>query len=280
MLSRSCPHFCQYQYTPMNSRLPLLSLLAATAILSSAFAESPLPAPLFEERFNGDNPTYDLQNGAQMGAAGSGVSGQTRDLCYTADGSSFDYTAKAAGPVALLDNSAVVEGQQEMTITLWYKCRQESEPVHTLIKAFGFDIFMDEKTNSPIVWITAPADPAVQDHQKWFRADASKAVWNPAGGWVFAAITWSNAEKTVRFFQGGTDTNVALINESLNEAANFTQGLSEGTHDIKRTVGNNGVNFWSPFDGSIDNVRFFPGVLSEGELERIRLADLKNQQAQ
>src|SRR5207244_2145781 len=93
--------------------------------------------------------------------------------------------------------------------------------------------------------------------------------------WQFFAAVWKGASNEVRFCQATSTQAVKLGTVAMNDVA--TGGLVKGQNTRwNETVGNSQQKYHRPFNGSIDNVRYYSTALDENVLESIRQADLKN----
>jgi hypothetical protein len=256
--------------TLIKTATAALALLAVTSV-----AKAEVPAPLFSESFNETRSGIELKNGAKLGDPGSGVSGQDTDKAYTAEVTQFEGTS--AGPVALLRNPIAVQGLDEVTVTLWYKPGERQVGDVTLLDAASL-VFIGDK---PEQWTLRVGAKVEQGKLYWAYSgkDAPHGGWLRPNEWTFIAATWKRTANEAVFYQG---TKALGVKAGRRHAFGMTPeaGLQERANRDKRpeTIGNTAnTKYDRAFNGSIDNVRVYSTALSEAELEKIRQADLKNE---
>jgi hypothetical protein len=246
-------------------------LFTAVTTAASALAES----PVFEARFN-DDANLDLQTGAAIGPAGSGVSGKPEDKSYAADAS--NWTEGQKGPAAVLTGDAIpVEGCNELTVTAWYKPRVELRNDTTLVDAAGSVFIWDANKRQWVCRLEAKPAGTDKPPMYWFFTGNTPPLghWGNPGDWIFIAAVWKKADKKVTFYQGSRSAAAASAKESVRPED--VEPLKE-RKEIKRTIGNTaGTKKDRPLDGNIDNVRFFSKALDSAAIESIRQADVKNE---
>jgi hypothetical protein len=255
-----------FLFSKSTARFLLAGLFPALA--ASVFAGS----PVLETRFN-NSDNLDLQNGAVLGAAASGVSGQTDDKCYSAEAP--NWPAGSKGPAVVPGPGTPVAGATELTVTAWYKPRAALQNDTMLFSACGTGLIWDEKTNQWTLRIEAvPTDAGHKMY--WFASgnDPKSGYWVNPGEWTFIAMVWSSSGKSVVFYRGGRTAESAPVRTSTRPETVLP--FSEKP-DSKRIIGNRGREMDRPFNGEIDDVRFFTKALDAGTVEKIRQADLKNQ---
>jgi hypothetical protein len=168
-----------------------------------------------------------------------------------------------------------VQNLDELTVTAWYKTRGAIKGTTTLFDAVGTTLIWDEKG----VWTwrigTKPAGDAKWFY--WFTTNNTAPVgsWDNVGEWTFFAAVWKRAEAKVTFYQGSKSAASVMAGEKTRPEA--VDPLFENPK-YERVIGNmQGPAKDRPFDGEIDDVRFFAKALDSATIEKIRQADLSNE---
>jgi hypothetical protein len=211
-----------------------------------------------------DFQTQDGEPANWHGTAGSGVSGLAADRAFD-NSAATGMGSSNQGGRAWCRLPPDVPTLDSVTLSGWF--RTESVPMGGFGRLFYWD----------------------STHQIYSFPDTvlrfstgKKSVWSDqayteVGEWVFFAASFDSTQETdnVRFWKGTRTTPVTLVS---------TRSVAQGPFFFPSsyfTLGNN--NFYSsptqPFDGWLDNFRVHAGagssgVLSEGELEALRLADV------
>ncbi|MEI6492330.1 MAG: LamG-like jellyroll fold domain-containing protein [Verrucomicrobiota bacterium] len=240
-------------------------LLAFCGMLAAVSAET-----LYEQRFNDDTDIQFLK-GAEAGPAGSGVSGKAADKAYTAD------TNSAPNAVAVISPTHNTMEADELTVTAWYKPRADIAGGTTLFCAFGTVLMWDGNSHG---WIwrveTSIAEPGVNQSPYWFGTGKSpQSDWGISGDWTFIALVWKRDGSWVGFYQGDKNSPASLVRETT-RAGEVLPLKIEGNTNF--TIGNDKNKADRVFNGEIDNVRFFTKALDADAIEKIRGADLKNEE--
>jgi hypothetical protein len=258
---------------PLNNRAFLrksfITMFGALSLGTSIYAEPPVLETTFN---NSDNVS--LLNGAQIGADGSGVSGKPGDKSYVADLSTL--TAGAKGPSAeCLGNEIPVQNLDELTVTAWYKSRGGIKSDATLFDAVGTTLIWDSRGFWTLRIGTKPGGDAKWFY--WFTTNDTPPLgsWANPGKWTFFAAVWKRAGSKVTFYQGsGSAASVVAVERTRPETV---EPLSENPKYV-RAIGNRQDSAKDrPFDGNIDDVRFFAKALDADAIEKIRQADLNNE---
>ena len=122
---------------------------------------------------------------------------------------------------------------------------------------------------------TKPAGDA-----KWFywfptNNTAPQGSWDNSGNWTFLAAVWKRSAAKVTFYAGSRAASTAVAGEKKRPES--VEPLSENPKYV-RTIGNRqGAVKDRPFNGDIDDVRFFAKALDPEAIEKIRLADVNNE---
>src|SRR4051812_14488330 len=101
-----------------------------TAAVAVGLAASAFGQAYYEQRFN-DTAGVEFEDGATIGADGSGVSGKPADKAYSAD------IVSAPKASAVITSGTASATADELTITAWYKPRAELTGPVTLFNAFA-----------------------------------------------------------------------------------------------------------------------------------------------
>jgi len=192
-----------------------------------------------------------LTNGAIRTLEAEGVSGKLGDYGFTS--TSVTAMARSTGTVAALNN------QTQFTLTGWI--RPTGAPgEHLLIGNGG--------TNQGFALLTSGnyAELSLVSSSTG-RAEAVSSTNNimVSSDWTFFAITYDSTNTTsdaVRFYVGSPANSI-----SLNSALPRGSLSATGTNAAPLKVGGNGTN---SFNGIIDDIRMFAGVLDTMSMEAAR----------
>lgn len=230
------------------------------------------PTPVAEERFNDEN-TLRLENGSHLGEPASGVSGLPGDRCYEAECADYTPIDKVIGPSAVFRSKAELSDASEITVCLWYKWQPAEERRQVVFSASGLQLFFEKERAT--VAVAARCDPPIPFYKQGYTTDEESSSWNRTDEWVFLAFVWSRDRQQLTLILGDKDQRAEILGTLLNAEAHFVGGLSRGA-GAQCGVGNNGSDKFSPFNGSIDNLRIYSGALDLKAVEKVRLADLEN----
>src|SRR5579862_8341894 len=226
---------------------------------------------IYEQRFN-DAKGISLQAGAAIAGDGSGVSGRSHVRSY--DGAAASLQPGGKGPIGLVDlgNRDVPNGD-EVTVTGWYKARGDQKADTTLLCGLETSLVL----NPDSTWsfhVNAKMPDASQ--KDWFDSgnNAPLKSWMPAGQWVFIAVVWKRSTNTADFYQGSRTIPLTLTNSVKRPES---VDVLRQPKPLKMTVGNHPWYRDRSFDGQVDDVRFFNKAIDPQTIERIRQADLKDE---
>jgi hypothetical protein len=164
--------------------------------------------------------------------------------------------------------------------------RFQAHPVDTAGDVFGLRMMRTDAVGTTLIWEqeagewvlridTKPADDP-NPSRYWFHSGNKPPLgtWATPDQWTFLAAVWKKADNKVTFYQGSSSAAAVLARESTRSET--VAPLNERA-DSPRTIGNRvGAILDRPFDGSIDDVRFYPKALDAATIEKIRQADLQN----
>lgn len=99
----------------------------------------------------------------------------------------------------------------------------------------------------------------------------SNTVTLTLNAWNYLAVTYDGSSSTnnVTFYQGSTTSSV-----TASTTASADAGTVDASGALTLSVGNIDVNYSRPFDGYIDNLAFYSGILDTAALESLRLEAL------
>ncbi|HZS53353.1 MAG TPA: LamG-like jellyroll fold domain-containing protein [Bryobacteraceae bacterium] len=268
-------------------------------------------APLYQWNFNsgdgsntgtgtGGTLTQDvgITSGSTGYAAGSfvsgGISGTVGDNSFQLgnawdnyyDGASYSPITNAAG-ISNID----LTGVTQFTITMWVKWNGGRGGD---ILDIGSSTTPDGTSNPGITIGMAPSwnngiRVGINNHIQW-----TNDPWNSGTdrGWVFLAIAYNGnngaywGQSAMSALYGGGDNNAALITGGTNTSATVAQnfGIHDGSYwnsagipavgsTATLFLGNNGTNSQG-FDGNLDDVRIYNGLLSVSDIDAVRLEGL------
>ncbi|MEI6279925.1 MAG: LamG-like jellyroll fold domain-containing protein [Verrucomicrobiae bacterium] len=240
----------------------LASLALAFLLATSARGQQ----PFYEETFNDGGASLKLYNEAAIGAAGSGVSGKPGDAAYEAAAAEPGVRA----PVATIISELPADSLQEFTMTVWFKPGADiSGKLASLFNSHGIVLGWDGGQ-----WLLRVNDRnGEKAAEKYYKAGTG--IDAAPGDWKFLACTWSNAAKEAAFFVG--DKTRAVEQETSVASKDPQPEMSFGDPKIPKAVGNTFVPAAAEsFPGHIDDIRMFDKVLTVGQIEKIRQADLEN----
>jgi hypothetical protein len=231
---------------------------------------------LIAEQFNDSSGRVEFKSGAKLGAAGSGVSGQPTDRSYVAELARTEIVDVA--PVGLLKAPYAVQKLEELTITIWYKPGDQQVADASLLDAAGMYL-ISQKGDSWTARVGAADVP--KGKQYWFNSGnkGTPVGWFQPNEWIFLALVWKKSANEVCFYQGTKSGAVKKAQCSVRDLA--VGGLVDRPDRDKHpdAIGNTGnPKYNRPVNGSIDDVRIFSKALDDSALEKIRQADLKNEQ--
>jgi len=255
---------------PNRSLVPL-SLLASPLLLCASALAQPL---LFEARFN-DPSKAELLNGATLGPERSGVSGKPQDLSCLID---LSYYTGGVGPaVNPTTPRSDLSGIEELTVTGWYKATGEIKNDATLFSAINTQLMWEQSSGRWVWRVNAQPTNPMAKTMNWFKSGipAPLGSWVNPGEWIFISMVWKRADNSVEFFQGSTAVPAALAGKK-GVRPEAVEPLSEAAK-TPRSIGNDASKKERPFQGNIDNLRFFSKALDLQAIELIRQADVKNE---
>lgn len=268
--------------------------LPLAAFCAASWADG-VPAPVQEFRFNEtgtsapstgtDKSSVILRNtsGAATdlhSADALGVSGLAGDRAFNNSASSGMGSGFTGGRADQNDNNNI-DAFKSLTLQGWFKTDG------TEVITGGARLFDNSSTAAGYVLLGTNGKPTAAPTgaagELQFNVNSSNVVsqnwYTDAGSWVYFAVSYDGALSTnnVNFYKGTLTSPVAL-QETLSLAAGAVADDTNGLSIASRT----GLND-RPFDGLLDDLRIFgsktdsTGVLSLGQLEQIRQADMLNQ---
>lgn len=244
------------------------TFLAVMLLIMSVNAQSKVITSI---NFN-DSSQIELKNGALI--SDRGVSGKPEDKAFVSEVKNLEDPANS--PVAQLVNSPQVNGLGELTVSLWFKASDKQVKDSSLFNAGALYLISDGK-GSWTLRVEADAEKGVMN---WFMTGGKGPYleWTKPNEWVFAAFAWKKSTNEVCFYQGTTKNPVKL--QRCQKRTEQVGGLKQRAAGDKRldAIGNTlDTKYHRPFNGSIDNFRYFRESLSIENVENIRQADLKNE---
>lgn len=255
----------------------VVALTSITMLSALTTATTALAVPLFNEPFNAPSGRVSLKNGAKLAGAGSGVSGRSSDRAYTAKVSNASQPKD--GPEAIVTRPIAVQGLNQITVTFWYKPSGPQVKDVTLLDTASLVVMGD----IPGEW-TIRVGAKVKDKKQMYWFHSGKKVpygaWIQPNQWVFVTVVWDRAGNQVSSFQGTKSRPVKLARRDKRpDRDKPLGGLVQRAKIAQKpaTIGNTSGGKYRPFNGSIDNVHIYSKALNLGALEKIRQADLKNQ---
>jgi hypothetical protein len=133
------------------------------------------------------------------------------------------------------------------------------------------------KRNEWIMRLDAwPVDPSkVKANVHWFFSGKPEGIITP-DQWSFLAFVWKKDGNFSQFWIG--TSKAPAVSGRTGTRSDLLGAVGERTPE-KRTIGNEArEDARRPFNGSIDNLRVFTKALDEAAIEKIRAADLANEQ--
>lgn len=251
-------------------------LFVALSTVALAQSVAAIDTPLFEQKFN-DQGNVEFVNGAQLGVAGSGVSGKEADMAYTAPPANVGDELQPAGVVA----DPQLPGElEEVTVTAWYKIANPPVDATSLLNVGGiYLLWQGEQSGN---WNMRLEMSLENRMRAWFNPHKAGSIlgWNTEGQWIFYAMTWKRVGGEVVVYQGTAQDNIAEQRRwEGSEAVNaFNNALYPG---VPAVIGNSydaktKKSGKRAFAGDIDNVRIFGSALSSEDIDKVRMADAAN----
>ncbi len=239
------------------------------------------PVPIVEYRFNEtgifapstgiDQTMLTLRNFGYLPSdlhsrEGDGVSGRPGDRAFNNSDSTRMGTGGDGG-VADSPSVGSIGGLKSVTFQGWLKCELEQLTHAPRIIETGIDLGLNGLADGRLVFYAN-------------GVSATGSGFGEVGEWFFFAVTFDGTTNAnnVLFYKGSTTSNVTRVSSSPgnpSSVASATPHLKIGNSDT------GGLNK-RPFDGWIDNIRIFgsrtdtSGVLSQNQLERLRIKDVLN----
>ncbi len=250
------------QNSPKRRTFAYQSKLAALALVAYGFfAHGAVP------RLNAQILQYDFNEGTGTLAANSGSAGTAGDLtlggaagwgpgvegaAYSADPSDEANTyAMTAAPVTGLDNLSA------FTITGWLNSNAWLDELVVMNWANGgAGATLRLQTSGELALILQP----FWDNNVFVSSTGGE--YAEVEGWVFFAVSWDGSGATtdkVNFYLGGEDLTASLVTTADRGGATTTSVSPEAF-----MVGQSSTaleNWWSAYQGSIDDVRIYGSVL-------------------
>ncbi len=254
--------------------LPLRCALCCLFVVSNH--ATAFDAPVFEQKFN-EQGNVEFVNGAQLGAAGSGVSGKQDDKAYSAPAVEASDAMQPAGVVASPQLPASLD---EVTVALWYKTAKPPVDATTLLNAGG--VYLLWQGDQRGAWNMRLEMPVEKKLRAWFNPGKPGSItgWTAEGQWIFYALTWKRSSGEVVVYQGTAGDSVAEQRrwQSSEAVLSLDNTLYPGVPGV---IGNSydaktkkpGVR---AFAGDIDNVRIYGSALEADDIEKIRSTDVAN----
>lgn len=267
---RFCVNSCPMNLSPLHFT-PVFLFFVLNHVLA-------LDAPIFQERFN-EQGNVEFVNGAQLGAAGSGVSGKQDDTAYTAP--TVDASAKMQ-PAGVVASPQLPASLDEVTVTLWYKVARTPVDATTLLNAGG--IYLLWQGDQQGAWNMRLEMPIEKKMRAWFNPGKARSItaWNAEGQWIFYALTWKRSSGEAVVYQGTSSDGAAEQRrwQSSEAVSALENALYSGAPAI---IGNSyDAKSMKPgmraFAGDLDNIRIFGTALSAEDIEKVRAADASNSQ--
>lgn len=270
---------CQQSENPLQVTAPEIPRLSISSGVTCAVVEYRFNATGTTTPSTGWDPTtvvFKDGNGNVVdlhGVAGSGVSGLAADLAF--DNRASDQAGFGGRAEQTVDDDNV-DAFTSVTFQGWMRSNDPPSVTGNLGRLFDKADGFAGGGGHEVDWNAGVI------HMSMIGQTSNAEVYSPASyfsanQWIFFALTYDGSATTnnVRFYRGTTSTSVQLVaTASMNggTAKNATQTMSLGN-------GSNGVR---AFDGLLDNMRMFAapagngGVLTQSQLESLRLADVQN----
>jgi hypothetical protein len=266
----------------MKHTSKLVSLLGAAAFAATLTTPAFAQTLLVEYKFNDTGTTTAstasssntgiMRNSAGVstdlhGAAGSGVSGAAGDLAFNNTASTGMGNTGTGGYVVQQSNNNFMQGLTSFTVSGWFK-------TETATMA-GNARLIDSKSAGGIWLRTGDGASAgtLLLGVNGGEVSAGATSWNQAATWTFFAVTFSGASNTnnVKFYVGNTN-----IASSVTAAAtvSLTNSGSVAATSNPFRLGNGAAQNDRPFDGYMDNIRIHSGILSDVQINDLRVGDL------
>ena len=280
---------------PIRFRLGAAMLCIPLAGVSALSRAATVPAPVQEFRFNETGSTTpstgtdksSLTLRSNAGAATDlhsadalGVSGLAGDRAFNNSASSSMGSPGPGGRADQNDNNNI-DAFKSFTLQGWFKTdgteviTNAARIIDNTSTAAGYLLL---GTNGKPTNAATGAPGELQLNVN--NANVVSQNWyNDAGSWVYFAVSYDGtlAAGNVNFYKGTIGSPVTLeetLSLATGSVADDTNGVTVG--------GRTGLND-RPFDGFLDDLRIFgsktddSGVLSLGQLEQVRQADILNQ---
>jgi hypothetical protein len=289
----------------------MLSLCALTATTSGALAQG--PTPLLEYNFNDAGTTSSSTGSVNApvtlvsyaedgwietdlhGVSGSGVTGLAGDLAFDNTGSEgmgsqtpdFQGVTYRGGAAVYASSAPWMQNLSSWTAAGWYK-------TESVAMGYGAPrLFLTMDTAGGGLRASGGFDAGtMRVLVNGSNAQSESTGWDDIDTWVFFAMTYTETtdpeENNVHFYRGyrndaeagGAPSDVELVFST--KLTGKGAASSDGSYGF--AIGNDAnfttYNLSRPFDGLLDNMRFFgstgggASALDAEQLEALRLADL------
>lgn len=252
----------------MKHLISLLALVVSTPLFAQTGAHT---APLYEETFNARHDRIQFRNGAALGGPATGVSGKTGDLAYIGTPKSSEQEPN--GPVAAAISPIAPDSLSAFTVTFWYFLDENGPVLQVPVNTAGFMLLLQER-GFELRIEQSITDPKLQAFTPGITGPL--AGWRDTGKWIFAAISWNQANNTVTVHQGLPNQPVAYMRDMTRDVAAKPSLPRIDLARYSETIGNTHIRADRPLTGRLDNLRVYDRVLERAELEKIRQADIAN----
>lgn len=253
----------------------ILIVVACVAASAPAALAQSSPEPIVAYNFNTQDPagvaslgsdpdaTLTLKNGATYSAAGTGVSGNTKDRALNLLNTIG--MGQPPGGIATCGATASLSGLSSFTLTGWFATADTTSinAAARLIDA-GSSFFIGGAEKGNLVLGVNGKVASVSGNQ--FAATRQ---------WVFFAVTYDGTkpDQNVKFYTGSTDSPAVLVGYATDLPAgvlNRVGVLNVGNREFN--------NFDRPFHGLIDDVKIFGEIgTSKGALDLAQIQKVQKQ---
>jgi hypothetical protein len=257
----------------LRCRAGITGLILGSLTLAVLKTQAAPPTPLLHYTFDeaGGGPTPALDSGVAPQTNGL-FSGSATRTSNTPNGSGYALNVSTAGASDYLHsgNPAKLNGLSNLTLTCWVNLRANQNASDRLISKFSTTAGFDFRFNNA----TASSAQLIFELNTNSGSSASSAAnINALNQWVFLAVTYDGSgasSSQVNFYSGLTNVAVTQLGTAQTVTVVRGPGIEDTTNEFRvastaATTADRTPPAW------IDDVRVYNTVLSQSDLESVRL---------